>query len=76
MARPFHTYVPWIALAMALVLAALFFFFQQDQAPENYEECVSRLSRADDTQDTRSLNRAACGNKPRAAEASEGAVGH
>lgn len=76
MARPFHTYVPWIALAMALGLAALYLVFQPDRKPETYEDCVTRLSRADDTEDTRSLNRAACGNKPRAAEVAEGAVGH
>jgi hypothetical protein len=76
MARPFHTYVPWIALAMALGVAALYLVFQRDRAPETYEDCVTRLSRADDTEATRSLNRAACGNKPKAVEAAEGAVGH
>jgi hypothetical protein len=74
MARPIHTFVPWIALALALGLAGLYAWFQRDRAPETYEDCVTRLSRADDTDATRSLNRAACGNKPKAVEAAEGAV--
>lgn len=64
MRRTLADFAPWIAIALAIAVAAAYFALNAPSGPENYDNCVARLANSDDTDATRALNRAACANKP------------
>jgi hypothetical protein len=65
MRRTLADFAPWIAIALAIAVAAAYFALNTPSGRETYDDCVARLATPDDTDATRGLNRAACANKPR-----------
>jgi hypothetical protein len=68
MRRTLADFAPWIALALAIAVAAAYFALNAPSDHESYDECLARLATSDDTDATRGLNRAACANKPGAGD--------
>jgi hypothetical protein len=64
MRRTLADFAPWIAIALAIAVAAAYFMLNAPKGRENYDECVARLATSDDTDATRALNRASCADKP------------
>lgn len=53
-----YKFLPVIAVLLALVLGVV--YLETRPAPETFDTCVARLSRPEQTEADRSLNRAAC----------------
>jgi hypothetical protein len=66
MRRTLTDFAPWIAIALAIAVAAAYFALNTPSGHESYDDCLARLATPDDTDATRALNRAACANKPHA----------
>ncbi|APG04984.1 hypothetical protein BJI69_14505 [Luteibacter rhizovicinus DSM 16549] len=74
MRRTLADYAPWIAIALAIAVAAAYFALNAPSSHETYDDCLARLATSDDTDATRGLNRAACANKPGATPATSAAT--
>jgi hypothetical protein len=64
MRRTLADFAPWIAIALAVAVAAAYFLLNAPSGHETYDDCLARLATSDDTDATRALNRASCANKP------------
>lgn len=64
MRRTLADFAPWIAIALAIAVAAAYLVITAPRGHESYDDCLARLATPDDTDATRGLNRAACANKP------------
>ncbi|MGY3231785.1 hypothetical protein ACVWWJ_003269 [Luteibacter sp. HA06] len=64
MRRTLADFAPWIAIALAIAVAAAYFALNAPSGRESYDDCLARLATSDDTDATRALNRASCANKP------------
>ena len=64
MRRTLADFAPWIAIALAIAVAAAYFALNAPKGRESYDDCLARLATSDDTDATRALNRASCANKP------------
>jgi hypothetical protein len=69
MRRTLADFAPWIAIALAIAVAAAYFALNAPKGRESYDDCLARLATSDDTDATRALNRASCANKPGAGAA-------
>ncbi|GAA0919541.1 hypothetical protein KR767_00535 [Luteibacter anthropi] len=67
MPRSLTDYLPWIAIVLAVIVAAVY-FDTQSRAPEpdTYESCIARLTATDQSEADRALNRSICAGKPKA----------
>ncbi|KAF1006893.1 MAG: hypothetical protein GAK28_02213 [Luteibacter sp.] len=69
MPRSLTDYLPWIAIVLAVVVAAVYFDTRSTApAPETYESCIARLTAADQGDADKALNRSICAGKPKAAK--------
>lgn len=64
MRRTLADFAPWIAIALAIAVAGVYFALNAPSRREGYDDCLARLATSDDTDATRALNRASCANKP------------
>lgn len=68
MSRSLTDYLPWIAIVLAVVVAAVYFDTRsRAPTPETYESCIARLTAGDQSDADKALNRSICAGKPKAA---------
>ena len=67
MRKSLSDYLPWIAIVLAVIVAAVYLDTRSKNAgaPETYEGCLARLTVSDENEADRALNRSICADKPR-----------